>query len=83
VIVLNSLLMACECFFGGSLLLALALVLSRGKPASQSHLILTGAFGVVAAAVASGLDFGAATRDGAVRAAANDDDSRTRCAAPL
>ena len=30
-IVLNSLLMALECFFGGSLVLALALVLSHGK----------------------------------------------------
>lgn len=48
-IVLNSLLMASECFFGGSLVLALALGLSHGKPASQRHLILTGAFAVLLA----------------------------------
>ena len=46
-IVLNSLLMALECFFGGSLVLALALLLAQGKPASQRHLIITGAFAVL------------------------------------
>ena len=43
-IVLNILLMAVECFFGGSLLLGLALVLSHGKTASLRHLLFTGAF---------------------------------------
>ncbi|MDR3526627.1 MAG: M56 family metallopeptidase [Rhizomicrobium sp.] len=48
-IVLNSLLLASECFFGGSLLLAIAMLLSQGKPASQRHLILSGAFAVLLA----------------------------------
>lgn len=45
--VLNTLLMAAECFFGGSLVLALAFLFSRGKTASQRHLIFTGAFAVM------------------------------------
>jgi len=44
---LNTLLMAAECFFGGSLILALAFLLAREKNASQRHLIFTGAFAVM------------------------------------
>ena len=48
-IVLNTLLLASECFFGGSLLLAMAMLLAHGKPASQRHLILAGGFAVLLA----------------------------------
>lgn len=44
---LNAVLMAGECFFGGTLILLMAMLLARGKAASQRHLFLTGGFAVL------------------------------------
>ena len=42
--VLRTLLLAGECFFAASLILALSLALARGKAAAQRHLVWTAAF---------------------------------------